>query len=330
MKKQKIITIILKNIDPPSFFIWKWKKIDYDKSVKIVVDKKETYFKYEFPSFYEKRKELPDMDIPLHGLIKIVIKDPSQDFLDGIENPSGSNGIEVAKEIYSLYEKILEKITFYGRWIVKLSNLTDSMKTSFSDLFYDNTLSIKGSVLWSTNNRDWKIFKIEKKGRFSKNPMFKSVNLLTPKKWDKINTFASTNMEIDKEIEELVKIKNKALWGNKRIPVVETAALIEVTIRNKLQIILKNKGQSKTKIHDNNDETTLSILLNVILPLIFTKSEIKKYKKYIDNLDALRKIRNDIMHRNISEKEIDIEKVKKGIDAAIKITQLLNSKINTN
>ena len=52
----------------------------------------------------------------------------------------------------------------------------------------------------------------------------------------------------------------------------------------------------------------------------------KKYKKYLDNLDSLRKIRNKIMHENIQEKEIDLNAVKRGVNAAIKITTLLEKK----
>ena len=327
MEKEKSITIILKNVQPPSFFLWKWKKVDYDKSIKISIDEKEVYLKFELPTFYEDRKELPDTEMPIYGSLKIIINNPTENFLNGLKNPTGPDGIEVAKEIYSIYEKTLEKITFYGRWTTKLPSIWDSHKTSFSEIFYDRGIISRDCVSWSINNKDWKVFKLKNKKSNSKNPIFKSKNLLTPKKWTSIDNFLSKKLEISKEIEELVKIKYRVIWGNKRIPVVETAALIEVIIRNKLQIILKNKGQSKTKIDENNNEVHLSTLLNIALPLIFTKTEIKKYKKYIDSLDSLRKIRNDIMHRNIPEKEIDEEKVKKGIDAAIKITQLLNSKI---
>jgi len=69
------------------------------------------------------------------------------------------------------------------------------------------------------------------------------------------------------------------------------------------------------------------MLLNAFLPIVLTRSELSRYKKYIDDLDALRRVRNNIMHRNVLESSIDRGVVTRGIEAAIKITQFLDKKI---
>ena len=131
---------------------------------------------------------------------------------------------------------------------------------------------------------------------------------------------------MDDQLNELLRIKSKARWREKRIPTIETAALMEITIRNKVQLLLQRQGQSKKKIDAADDELGFSMLLNVLLPLALTKGELARYKKHIDELDALRKVRNDIMHRNIPESSIDGTVVLRGIEAAIKITQFLERK----
>ena len=145
-------------------------------------------------------------------------------------------------------------------------------------------------------------------------------------KWTKFKKYLSSAPELSQNIVELVRIKSKVEWNEKRIPTIETAALMEVIIRNTATIALKNRGISNKKIKHINDEAGLSILLNMLLPLILTKSETEKYKVYLDHLDALRGIRNKIMHGNLPEKDIDLEVVKKGINAAIEITLLLEKK----
>lgn len=322
--------IVLKDVDAPSFVLWKWTKEDYEKPVKIVIDEAEILFRYRLESFYKKDKKLPDRQMPSDGLLTITIKNPPAEFLDGLKNPSGNNAQEAAKKIYSFYERALEKVTLYGRWAAKLTSIIDVHKNSFDEIFHGIGILHTDNVHWRIGNQNWELFRLETKKKNRKiNPMFKSRHLLTPKKWNAINNFAAANLELGKEIEELVRIKSKAAWGSKRIPTIETAALIEVVIRNKIQVVLKQQGQSDRKIDNVNDEISLSILLNILLPLILNKSEVKRYKKDIDALDLLRKVRNDIMHRNIPENEINLETVRNGVDAAIKIIQLLNLKIKT-
>jgi hypothetical protein len=322
------LNIALQDVDAPSFFLWKWTKEDYDKLIRFTIDEVSITFRFTLDSLYKDNKKLPERQMPMHGLFVFTIKNPPPEFLEGLKNPDGKNAEEAAQKIFNLYEKALNKVTLYGRWVTKLTSITDGIRTYYDDMFFGRGILPRKHVYWRLNNQEWKPFEIKPKKKRGINPIFKSKNLLTPKKWERINKFAVSNKELGREIEELVRIKSKVDWGTKRIPTIEIAALIEVIIRNKVQILLEKHGQSRRKIDNVNDETSLSVFLNVVLPLILSKTEMKKHKKYIDALDLLRKTRNDIMHRNISENEINLETVKKGVEAAIKITQLLNVKIN--
>jgi len=154
-----------------------------------------------------------------------------------------------------------------------------------------------------------------------------SKNLLSVDKWIKFKKYLSSAPKLSQNIVELVKIKSKVEWNEKRIPTIEASALIEVVIRNAATNALKNQGVSRRKIKNTNDEAGLSILLNMLLPLILTRKEMGANKLYLAHLDALRNVRNKIMHENLPEKDIDLEVVEKGINAAIEITLLLEKKI---
>lgn len=210
-----------------------------------------------------------------------------------------------------------------------LPNILEHPTTRFEEMFgKEGFILAKTHVYWRYGSGKFRPFKPKIKMPKRKiNPIFKSKYLLTTKKWQKITDFAKGSTSIlGKEIEELLRIKSKVRWREKRIPVIETAALMETMIKNKIQIALERQGQSKEKIEDSNKDVGFSVLINFLLPLVLTKSEVGKYKKYINNLDKLRKIRNDIMHKNIQDKDIDQGQVILGIQAAIKITQMLSKK----
>ncbi|MFA6534269.1 MAG: hypothetical protein WCT37_03790 [Patescibacteria group bacterium] len=325
--KKEVLKIILKDANSPLFSLWKWNEQDYKKSIKFFIDEAEVDFKFTLENFYS-GKNLPKIQMPLRGSFTFTINNPPQEFLAGLKNSNEINTQETAKKLYILYEKAFKKLVIYGRWIAKLPNVSEMTKNSFNEIFYQKKSRFGVSIFWHLNNERPRLFKFKKRKRLGINPLFKSKNLLTSKKWDKIRNFASTNEELSSELIELINIKAKVNWGDKRIPAIETAALMEVVIKNKMQVLLNSQGQSKKKIKDLNDKIGLSVLLNVVLPLALTKLEMKKYKKYIDALDSLRKVRNDIMHENILEEEIDLQKIKEGVNAAIKILLLLNAKIN--
>ena len=56
------------------------------------------------------------------------------------------------------------------------------------------------------------------------------------------------------------------------------------------------------------------MLLNVFLPIALTKGELAKYKKHIDDLDALRRVPNDIMHC-LMNRETRGERLRRGLSA---------------
>ena len=121
-------------------------------------------------------------------------------------------------------------------------------------------------------------------------------------------------------------IKRSSCSGNagkvypksKRLPVVEAAILIESKLKSYAQAILPGKGCNKSKIKDLRDELTSYAVLNLVLPLTLTKTDLRT-GRYAGRplIDRIRKIRNDIVHNNLSDGDIDELEVLDGIYAAV-------------
>lgn len=322
---KKVLIIYLNEVLGPFFTLWKWSHDDYKKEVELQVEGLKVIFYFEINSFEKDEKRLlPERQWPLNAHIFIVIENPTQELLDGLNKASDEKGLEAANKIYSIYNKVIDALTLHGRWYLKLSSIFRLRTlTPFNEMFYGEGFLSHNRVLWRIGNNDFKPFLLKKKREKKINPRFLSKNLLSVDKWAKFKKYLASASELSPNIAELVRIKSKVDWNEKRIPAIEIAAIMEVVIRNAVTINLKKQGVSNRKIESSNDEAGLSILLNMLLPLILVKKEIEKYKTHLDNLDVLRKLRNRIMHDNLSENEINLEVVENGIDSAIEITLLL-------
>lgn len=325
----KVLIIYLKEVQPPFFTLWRWSRDDYKKDIEVEIEGANVLFRFGLSSFDEDEdKKLPDRQWPMYAHIFIVVKNPTQELLDGLNNSSEEKELEAANKIYSIYQKTIDALTLHAIWYLKLQSiLTRPFLTDFNKMFYEDGFLSQKYVFWRIGRNEWRPFVLKKKQKSKINPRFLSKNLLSVDKWIKFKKYLTSAPKLSQNILELLTIKSKVEWNEKRIPTIETAALMEVVIRNTATTALKNQGVSNKKIKNTNDEAGLSILLNMLLPLILTKKEVEKYKIHLDNLDALRGVRNKIMHENLSEKEIDFEIVKKGINAAIEITLLLEKKM---
>jgi hypothetical protein len=75
------------------------------------------------------------------------------------------------------------------------------------------------------------------------------------------------------------------------------------------------------------DELTFNNLLNIVLPLSLPKRDLRRVQTPIEAVDRLRVLRNDLVHGNIVEGEVDRSAVEGGIDAAILLVEFLRAKL---
>jgi hypothetical protein len=319
-----MLQILLEEISIPFFVLWKWTEDDYKKGLSVKIGDWTAVF-YFVPAKFS--TGLPDRQFPMYANILFSIPNPSAEFLEGLKNSNRANAITTAESIHDAYRKCLKMLISLSRWTIDLSSITEGGGDGLQEMLKGWTSILDQThVFWRIDSGDFTPFEPQLPKRRGINPLFKSKNLLTVSKWTKVIESGRKGVIVNDQLNELLRIQAKARWGENRIPTIETAALMEVTIRNKVQLLLHRQGQSKKKIDAADDELGFSMLLNVFLPIALTKGELAKYKKYIDDLDALRRVRNNIMHRNISESSIDHALITRGIKAAIKITEFLDRK----
>ncbi|MCX6755177.1 MAG: hypothetical protein NT068_01365 [Candidatus Nomurabacteria bacterium] len=316
-----MLHIRIKNIAIP-FVLTGWKKKDMLTPLKI----SETDWKVELyilPEIIE--KELPpNNQILVHGNIEIYIQKPENWLLDGLNKKSSDETMRTAKYIYEIYIESMRRAVIYARMNLNLQNIFE-MNSNFHELF-DNSFFSSKKVEWSLKKSTLKIFSFEIPRSNEINPLFKEDKLVSPKKWKGLQKFIDKNILPSKEVEELLRLKQKTAWNEKRIATIESAIIIEFILGKKIQKILIAQGVSQNKIKDIKKDIGMSISLNLLIPLSISKKEYAKQKSYIEKIDKLRKIRNEIIHEGLKESSIELQIVSEGIDSAIQLISFLDIK----
>lgn len=293
-----------------SFGLWKWKEADFKIPLKLTG----TNYEVHINLLPEGLGIKDDRQMIMHANFKFVLHTPPIEVSDGLLKPNRENGEKAARYIHSLYTQVVDDLISYCKLELNFDSTFDHV-TSYYDLF-TKSITSRSSVDWSIDDINYKSFDFVPKKRRGVNPFFKSKNLLKAKDWVRLNKLVSKPAP-SKEVRELLKLRSKINWNQKRIPVVEAAAIIEMYLKNSIFNVLLNKGLSKTKLENTKEEVGLSTLLNLMLALCLSKTQYPKLKDILTDIDGIRRIRNKIMHENLPDEEIDKEDVQKGINAAI-------------
>jgi hypothetical protein len=158
--------------------------------------------------------------------------------------------------------------------------------------------------------------------------LFKGRQLVTPGVWARIRAAAAASEALPAEIVELYTIKGKALWGERKVPAIEASILMETILRNYGFKVLLASGFSATQMKRLRDELTFSTLLNILFPLSLVSSQRARIRAHLGAVDVLRRIRNDLVHGNMSEKDVDPKQVIAGIDGALGLVAFLHAKLD--
>jgi len=270
---KNMLIIYIKDVKGPSFTFLKWAKADYKQGVELEVEGARVIFHFEpGPLVDHAEFSTNRIDFAMNCNMMVVIDRPEQFLIDGLNNKTKESEKQVADKIYSIYEKTVKELVLQGRWYLKLPSILDFILTGFDELFYSGSPLSFASVSWKQGGGQLKIFKLSSKPpEKGVNPIFAEDNLLTIEKWKDFGRYLLKKKEISPNITELIRIRSKLVWREKRIPTIETVALMEVVIRTKVSAVLSMQGVSNKKLKDVNDEAGFSILLNMLLPLILKK-----------------------------------------------------------
>lgn len=267
---------------------------------------------------------LANLSLLVYGSLEIYIDNPEEWLLAGLKQNSPEETSRTANFIFDIYKENMRQAVAYGRMALDLQNIFE-MNSRFDEIFDTNRFSMV-RIQWSIDNETLQEFSFAIPRTNERHPVFQDDKLVSPSKWHQLQEFIDHNPPPSKEIEELLRLKQKTAWNEKRIAAIESATIIEFILRKKVEGVLTAQGVSQNKIKDIKKEIGMSILLNLLIPLSILKEEYEIQKVNIEKVDKLRKVRNEIIHDGLEESSIDTKIVADGINSAISLISFLNSK----
>jgi hypothetical protein len=255
-----------------------------------------------------------------------LIYDPAPPDLVGGFTAKGVASVTTAQRIYDAYLEAhlkFESLLYVAGRVRYLMRMGPESMTSF----YDNGLMSRGKVEWKLDDMPFRHFQPKLTKSRRRNPLFTSSQLVTPSKWREMQNVADNGAFPEGELLELYRIRGKAAWRDLRTAAIEASIISESLLRAYGLKVLKERGFSNNKLKRMRDELTFNNLLNVVLPLSLTKTELKKVEKAISAVDRLRAVRNDLVHGNIAPNEIEQREVEAGIDGALQLVRFLQLKL---
>lgn len=314
--------IIKRNVNFTAFGLPEWNDKDYEVPLVIHIDgaKVSIYLEKDKSGLSSKHK----IDVLPRGRIEIEFDPAPMKLIDGLRFKLGS--AEIAKKIYGIYSEAFEK---FEALLVSRGNLKYLfwMRVMPESEFFRESGLIGDGAEWSIDGSEYSLFtpKLPKSRKI--NPMYKADQLLSSTKWKTLQE-ASDNGEFPSdELLELYRIRNKAYMHQKKTAAIEASIISETLLREYGLKVLKVRGFSNNKIKKIKDELTFNNLLNIILPLSLSKSEFSRISRSVLRVDHLRRIRNDLVHGNKSDKDIETSDVIAGAESAIKLVNYLKKKI---
>lgn len=270
-----------------------------------------------------------DINVFPKGHLVLEYSPPPAKILAGLKS-GGSAGAEAAELIY---EKYLEAVDNLESLLMSRGNVKGMMRAirlSRRDFFSNEIIGPGEQVSWQVDDGESNSFVPKLPKPRGRNPLFTAPQLITPAKWQRIQEAADDGAIPRDEMLELYNIRSKVNWREIRVATIEASIVSESLLRRYGLQTLEKSGFSKTKIKRLREELTFNNLLNIVLPLSLSKSDLKKVATAIQAVDELRRARNDLVHGNISEKDVDNSVVEKGVEGAIKLAEFLKRYLEGN
>jgi hypothetical protein len=234
---------------------------------------------------------------------------------------------EGARQIYRTYKGAMTKLEGLLLSAGDQRHLYWVRTLSEEDFFDLGDMDLGDGVTWSADSGDRHRFKPKLPKERRLNPMYKRDQLLTFAKWKRMQD-AATNGEIPTgEMFELYRIRVKAQTFEPKVAAIEASIISETLLREYSLGVLQVRGFSRAKLKQISDDLTFNYLLNVLLPLSLSKSEFNRIARSVQQVDSLRKLRNDIVHGNIKDSAIEREIVANGVESAIRLVEFLKKRL---
>lgn len=316
--------IIRKKVDLLTSGTWKWSESDYQRPLTFQLDGAQSQIFIEQVLFQFHR----DIQIEMNFQFVLFFKGaPPAEYISALKS-KGDKSTKFAQRIYDYYLETLTRFEGILRDSGKIRNLWPSSVETLHNFYYELGLGGNKAVTWQIDDLELQVFKpklpTQPRG---KNPLFKHPQLVTVEKWEKFQKYINAGRFPSEEILELHRLAGKVHPKSKRLQVVETAIIVESKLKSYAEMILPNKGFSKSKIKELRSELSFNTVLNLVLPLTLNKTDLKRINKWRPLIDRIRKVRNDIVHNDLSDTAISEKEVLDGIYAAMDLFDFIDSKL---
>lgn len=302
---------------------WKWAEADYDVPLVFQLNGVKASLALEYFAYGKQR----DREVIWNANLSFEFTNPSPEFIRGLKT-SGKLAQESAEIIYGHYLQIQEQFEGVLRSTGGVRNLVPESPMSIESFFEKDVIEGR-SCLWYMAGEKPKPFNLKlSKGRSAINPLFRSDQIITKAKWKRLQQAIDNHDFPVMEMLELLRIRARLQWRDKKIPTIEAAILVETILREYAEKALLACGFSKNRIKALRDDLTFNTFLNIVLPLSLTKGEAAKIEDDVRKVDVLRKIRNDIVHGNIGPDDIDEKNVRRGIEGALAVVAFIRKKLH--
>jgi hypothetical protein len=316
--------IIRKVLNSPMFGVWKWTEDDHKEPLQFQLDGATSRIYVEAPFRFPEDEPLRDLQLVMNLKFELNFDGAPRDYITALQS-QGAKATKFANRIYDYFVETLSRLEGVLRVSGKVRHLT-SFGTPSIHSFYSS--GWREEVTWQVDDQDPQVFRPSLKMPRGRNPLFKHPQLVTTDKWKRMQRDINANRLPSADILELHRLAGRISPKEKRIPIVEAAILIESKLKAYAEAILPEKGFTKSKIKDLRDELTFNSVLNLVLPLTLSKTDLKRVSKWRPHIDRIRKLRNGIVHNDLSDEAISEKEVLNGVNAAVDLFEFIENKLN--
>jgi hypothetical protein len=316
--------VITRQIHIPTVGTWKWTKADYDVPLVFQLSGVKALLKLDnFNSGY-----IRDREIIWQANLSLEFTNPTPEFIRGLET-AGKLAQETSETIFGYYLELQEMFEGLLRTVGGVNSLIPEAPMSIDSFFEKESIERHGCH-WCVPGTKPVPFNPKLSNKRKRiNPLFRGEQILTKLKWKRLQVAIHNQNFPTPELLELLRIRANLQWRDNKIPTIEAAILVETILREYAEKSLVDRGFSKSRVKALRDDLSFNTFLNIVLPLSLTKAESKKIESNIRKVDTLRRIRNDIVHGNITAAEINEANVRAGIEGALAVVAFVRKKLGS-
>ncbi len=301
---------------------WKWKPADFEVPLTFQLP---GVLAHLFLEAFDAGKR--ERSIVWDALLRFEFSTPTRQLLQSLHT-SGKLARGLADALYGHYITIYEQLEAVLRTTGGVVSLMRESPMSFEEVFAADQF-LGPRVTWWREGEAPKPFQVRlSPGRRRVRPLFKGGQILTTRKWQRLQTAINDGDFPAPEVLELLRLRAQLEWRQKKVATIEAAILVESLLRDYTQKVLEGAGLSKNRIKALRDELTFNAFLNIVLPLSVSKAQAQRLEGHIRRVDSLRRIRNDLVHGNISEADVDEAIVRSGIEGALHLADFVKRRVS--